>query len=91
MRTRIVVTTLAGALLFFGGSPAAFAQGDAGPGYTPRCGYTHYCSGDSDDADSSGQPERYWNCRQDPFRDDESYGAPCRYSQDCTNYRRCED
>jgi hypothetical protein len=92
MRTRTLVATLAGALLFFGAPGAAFAQGDAGPGgYSRRCGYTHYCSEKGGDYDSSSDPNRSWNCQQDPFRDENSYGTPCRYSEECTNYRRCED
>jgi hypothetical protein len=44
MRMRLIVATLGGALLVFGTPRGVMAQGNAGPGYTRRCGHTHYCS-----------------------------------------------
>ena len=94
MPKRLIIATFAASLLLFGTPHGAFG---ADGGNRDGCGYTRYCPEDnrdgasSGDRASSGDPERYWDCREDPFRDNTRYGESCRYYSECTNYKRCED
>jgi hypothetical protein len=103
MHKRFLIATLAAALLLLGPAQGAFAHGGGygdryGRGYGGGgCQYDNRCSNGNGNRNGNGYgssndgSQKWWDCRSDPYRDNDQYQTPCRYYSECTNYPRCKD
>jgi hypothetical protein len=89
MHKRFLVAAVAAALLLFGPSQGAFAHSRGYGG--GNCGYDNGCSNRDDYGSSNDENQKWYDCRSDPYRDNNRYQTPCRYYEECTNYPRCKD
>jgi hypothetical protein len=87
MHRRFVIATFAAALLLLGTPHGAMA---ASGGYR-ECRSEERCPGHDDYRAPDDGSEKWYDCRYDPYRDNDRYQTPCRYYSECTNYPRCKD